>query len=142
MVYPRWVKPTKKFWVLLLLYYPIKWRDTTCNKPASLPLHSLTVFITSSQRPFYNSTIQYIGVLQGFPFIGELPWENNMGHPITWYYKLLSNKNPPKKYFRGFTPEPPLRATWPLDLLATGDSPPRRDTSPLHPPIGMSVQWN
>ena len=91
----------------LLLYHPTRWRDTTCNNPIALPLHSLTVSFTQSQRLFYNATIQYTTLLQCFLFIGELPWENTMGHPKPWVHKLLANKDP--KIFFGVVPLNPYR---------------------------------
>ena len=103
VVHPRWDTSTQQLSVLLLLYRPIKWRDTTCNNPTALPLHSLIVSLTQSQRLFYNATIQYIVVLQCFPFIGELPWENTTGHPIQRVHKMLENKHP-KNLFRGCFP--------------------------------------
>ena len=52
----------------------------------------------------YNATIQYTTILQWFPFIGELPWENTTGHPIPWVWKQLANKHP-KNFFRGISPQ-------------------------------------
>ena len=55
-----------------------------CNlQHAALPLHSLTVSLTQSQRLFYNATIQYTIVLQCLIFIKGMPWENTTGFPKT-----------------------------------------------------------
>ena len=94
----------------LLLNHPTKWRDTTCSNNAALPLHTITFSLTQSQRLFYNDTIQYTTILQCFPFIGELPWENTTGHPIPWDHKLLANKYP-KKILSGASAADPYEGT-------------------------------
>ena len=91
----------------LLLYHSSKWRDTNCNNPATLPLHSLTVSLTQSHRLFFNATIQYTTILQSFPFVGELPWEDTTSHPIPWVRKPLANKHH-TKFFWGASPSNPL----------------------------------
>ena len=53
--------------------------------------HSLSPTVTDI---FYNATIQYTVILQCFPLIGELKWENTTSHPIPWVQKLLANKHP------------------------------------------------
>ena len=73
---------------------------------ATLPLHSLTVSLTQSHRFFFNTITQCTTILQCFPFIGKLPWENTIGHPIPWACKLLANKHP-KKFFQDLPPKPP-----------------------------------
>ena len=95
-------------------YSPKISRVTTCIKIVALPLHALSVSLTQSQRLFtmlqYN-TIPYIVVLQCFSFIGEIPWENTMGHPIPWVHKNVgqhtsqkfSSRDSPSKPYRGPT---------------------------------------
>ena len=92
----------------ILYYYTIQQNERIqpVAKPTTLPLHSLTVSLTQSRRMFYNVTIQYTTILQCFPFIRELPWENNTGHPISWAHKLLDNKHPKKYHSRASPPNP------------------------------------
>ena len=102
MVHPRWLTSTQKL-VVLLLYRPIKWRDTTYNKPHCTSCsHSQSLSHTITEI-VYNATIQYTIILQYFLFIGEIPWENTMCHPIPWVRKLLANKHP-KKFPSGASP--------------------------------------
>ena len=91
----------------LLLHYQSKWRDTTYSNSIALPLHFLTVSLTESQRLSYNATIQYTSVLELFPFIRDLPWENTLSHPIPWVCKLLANKNI-KNFSWGILPRTPF----------------------------------
>ena len=121
VVHPRWATPTQKLPVLY--YYTIQENEgiqpTTTLFHFLSHSHGLPHTITDI---VYIATIPYIAVLQCFPFIGELPWENTMGHPIPWVHNTLANKHP-KFSFGGFTPEPPNRARW----------------ASSHLPVGMSV---
>ena len=56
-----------------------------CYTSSSLS-HILSHTITKIVLQCYN-TIQYTTILQCFPFIGELPWENTTGHSIPWARK-------------------------------------------------------
>ena len=94
MVYPKYgLRPHRN--CQSFYYCPEIWRDTTCSKPAALPLHTLIVSLTQSLRLFtmiqYN-TIPYTSVLQCFSYIGKILW-------LTQYHgsaKLLANKHPKK----------------------------------------------
>ena len=78
VVHPRWAMPTWKFSVLY--YYTIQ--ENEGIQPATTLLHFLSHSHGLSHTItdiVYNATIPYKAVLQCFPFIGELPWENTMG---------------------------------------------------------------
>ena len=140
VVHPRWATPTQK--LPILYYYTIQQNEGI--QPTTTLLHFLFTLsqpLTQSHRLFYNATIQYTTVLQCFPFIRELPWENTTDHPIPWVCKLLVNKHP-KFSFEGFPLEPSFSGVLPPNTRwgTAGPWTPWGDDVPLHPLARMSVQ--
>ena len=76
-------------------YRPERWRDTTCSKTVSLPLHALTISLTQSQILFTMLS-----------FIGEIQWENSRVNLIPWVHKTVGHNISQKIFMGGPPPNP------------------------------------
>ena len=132
MVHPNnglcWQRNCQSFY-----YSPERWRDTTCNKTATLPLHTLIVSLTQSQILFkmlQHNTIPYTTILQCFSFIGEIPWENTMVNPMRWVQKNVGQQ------YHGST------IPWVLNPLFRGASSNPKVGERVYSKAGVQTQLN